>query len=237
MYMKKLVVTDYSTGNSYSYGDKSGTWESIVSNGGKINGNSADEPSETQSAPTVTSTASGIPIPWSGTHKETSTWTTPDSWPWVATDSPSASTALPSGWESASRRILPPGSSSISERTPVPFINESVTKIKSSSQSTFQSTSLPWASSLAASSPYGLEASSRNVTRVPSTTSKRTRTRTTTTKTKTTTTKTETKPTKDNELATGPTSTIAPVVNGGISLRTPAMLGNFCALIGGFYIL
>jgi hypothetical protein len=27
------------------------------------------------------------------------------------------------------------------------------------------------------------------------------------------------------------------VVNGGISLRTPAMLGNFCALIGGFYIL
>ncbi|ODQ80749.1 glycoside hydrolase family 16 protein [Babjeviella inositovora NRRL Y-12698] len=38
MYVKNLVVTDYSTGSSYSYSDTSGSWESIVAAGGAVNG-------------------------------------------------------------------------------------------------------------------------------------------------------------------------------------------------------
>ncbi|KAG7192335.1 transglycosylase [Scheffersomyces spartinae] len=38
MYIKSIIVSDYSSGKSYSYTDKSGTWQSIKSDGGKING-------------------------------------------------------------------------------------------------------------------------------------------------------------------------------------------------------
>ncbi|CCC69770.1 hypothetical protein NCAS_0D01890 [Naumovozyma castellii] len=38
MNMQKVVVTDYSTGKQYSYGDQSGSWESIDSDGGEIYG-------------------------------------------------------------------------------------------------------------------------------------------------------------------------------------------------------
>ncbi|KAJ5093238.1 Cell wall glucanase [Penicillium angulare] len=113
MYMKSMSVTDYSTGSSYTYSDKTGTWQSITADGGKVNGNSAEEPASTQSAPEVTATVD-IPVPWSGTHKETSSWVTPDVWPWVATDSPTAgATGLPSGWESSSGHLQPPGGGSM----------------------------------------------------------------------------------------------------------------------------
>ncbi|KAJ1327615.1 family 16 glycosylhydrolase [Microdochium nivale] len=39
MNVKKIKVTDYSTGTKYSYGDHSGTWQSIKAEGGKVNGN------------------------------------------------------------------------------------------------------------------------------------------------------------------------------------------------------
>lgn len=38
MGIKSLIVADYSTGDKYSYSDKSGDWDSIKSDGGKING-------------------------------------------------------------------------------------------------------------------------------------------------------------------------------------------------------
>lgn len=38
MYMKSLVVSDYSTGSEYSYGDDTGSWSSIVARDGKVNG-------------------------------------------------------------------------------------------------------------------------------------------------------------------------------------------------------
>lgn len=38
MYIKSLIVTDYSTGTSYSYQGKSGSWESIQSDCGLVNG-------------------------------------------------------------------------------------------------------------------------------------------------------------------------------------------------------
>ncbi|SMN20789.1 similar to Saccharomyces cerevisiae YGR189C CRH1 Chitin transglycosylase that functions in the transfer of chitin to beta(1-6) and beta(1-3) glucans in the cell wall [Maudiozyma saulgeensis] len=38
MYISKVIVTDYSTGSEYSYGDQSGSWESIQCKDGEING-------------------------------------------------------------------------------------------------------------------------------------------------------------------------------------------------------
>lgn len=119
MHMKSMTVTDYSTGTSYRYGDKSGSWQSIIAEGGKVNGNRAAEPTSTESAPVITATIDSVPVPWSGTHKETSSWVTPDVWPWVATGAPSASsTGYQSGWESSSGQKQPPGGGSISERPP-----------------------------------------------------------------------------------------------------------------------
>ncbi|EYE95065.1 glycoside hydrolase family 16 protein [Aspergillus ruber CBS 135680] len=118
MYLKSLKVTDYSTGSSYAYGDKSGSWESIVAEGGQVEGNSA-APQSTVAAPPVTSTVENIPIPWSGTHRETSSFVTPSIWPWVPTpttlvSSTSESTSLPSGWTfSGSGSVQPPSTSSV----------------------------------------------------------------------------------------------------------------------------
>ena len=39
MYVKSIKVTDYSTGDEYVYGDKSGSWKSIEAVNGVINGN------------------------------------------------------------------------------------------------------------------------------------------------------------------------------------------------------
>ncbi|QLL33570.1 hypothetical protein HG536_0E04810 [Torulaspora globosa] len=38
MYIKKIVVTDYSSGSEYSYGDQSGSWESIKAKDGSVYG-------------------------------------------------------------------------------------------------------------------------------------------------------------------------------------------------------
>lgn len=121
MYMKSLSVTDYSTGTSYTYGDHSGSWESITSNGGTINGNIGAAPKEASSAPPVTSTASSGPIPWSGTHKETSSFSTPSIYPWVpestlstATSAVTSYSGLPSGWTvTSSGRVQPPSAASV----------------------------------------------------------------------------------------------------------------------------
>ncbi|KAJ5090159.1 hypothetical protein N7532_008843 [Penicillium argentinense] len=235
MYLKSMTVTDYSTGNSYSYGDKSGSWESIIANNGKVNGNSGDEPTSTESAPVITATVDSVPIPWSGTHKETSSWVTPNVWPWVATDSPTGTAAgsLPSGWESRSNNIQPPGGGSVSERSRARRNSsmESITKTKfSSTQSTFLSTSAPSVSSSVAFSPSGLRSSSKNVTRHAS---------------KTTTEKHRTRRPTDVATATAenqaPATTMsshdAPSANSGATLyHTPAALGTFCVIFGGFVV-
>lgn len=126
MYLKSLKVTDYSTGSSYAYSDKSGSWKSIVAEGGQVEGNDGAEPQSTQSAPPVTSTVENIPIPWSGTHRETSSFVTPSIWPWVptpTTSTGSSMTSLPSGWTfSGSGSVQPPSASSVSEQYPVSFL-------------------------------------------------------------------------------------------------------------------
>ncbi|KAL2870957.1 glycoside hydrolase family 16 protein [Aspergillus lucknowensis] len=121
MYVKSLKVTDYSTGTSYTYGDKSGTWQSIVSEGGEVNGNSdAEAMTSIDSVPTITATVDGGPIPFGGTHMETTSHTTPNVYPWVprpstaGDDSDSPSTSLPGGWSFAgSGKTQPPSRSSM----------------------------------------------------------------------------------------------------------------------------
>lgn len=120
MYLKSVSVTDYSTGKSYSYGDNSGSWKSITSEGGKIDGNDEGEPSSIESAPPVTATVSE-PVPWSGTHRETSSFVTPSEWPWIPSSLPSSSgrsTSVPPGWTSGGERVQPPSTASVSEHSP-----------------------------------------------------------------------------------------------------------------------
>lgn len=238
MYMKSLTVTDYSTGDSYGYSDKTGDWKSITASGGKVNGNSADEPTSTESAPAITATVDSIPVPWSGTHKETSSWVTPNVWPWVATNAPSStSTDLPSGWESRSNHIQPPSGGSVSEHTPAPTNSslDSITKTGfSTSQSTFHSTSVPLASLSAAFSPSGLKSSTKNVTRHAS--------KTTTKDHRTQTAATAKATAEDEPTATTVSSHGAPSVNAGTSRFQPrtifvALSTIICALFGGTVML
>ncbi|KAJ9625539.1 transglycosylase [Taxawa tesnikishii (nom. ined.)] len=115
MVVKSVAVTDYSTGTSYSYGDTSGSWQSIKSNGGSINSGSSNTDS---AAPAITSTTNGNPVVFGGTHKDSSsTYTTPSVYPWVpesSTMSTSTVTAttypgLPSGWSvDGSGKVVPP---------------------------------------------------------------------------------------------------------------------------------
>jgi beta-glucanase (GH16 family) len=108
MSVKSLVVTDYSTGKSYRYGDTSGSWQSIVAVGGKVNGNIGNAGMQTVTATaaaaaiTGTSGQSAPTVPVGGIGKgDTATQT---GWPWVSTGTATANAAVPSGW-----RITPEG--------------------------------------------------------------------------------------------------------------------------------
>lgn len=118
MKVRSIMVQDYSTGSQYSYGDQTGTWGSIKSNGGTIfSGGKAP----VQNAPQVTATASGQPIPF--TPSETSTFTRASVWPWVATTTAAAAQStfsnypgLPAGWTvSDSGKVVPPSSATVSK--------------------------------------------------------------------------------------------------------------------------
>ncbi|KAI9376217.1 concanavalin A-like lectin/glucanase domain-containing protein [Aspergillus egyptiacus] len=124
MYLKSLKVTDYSTGKSYTYGDKSGSWGSIISDGGAINGNDAAQSvSDIGSVPSATATADNGPIPFEGTHMDPTGRVTPSIYPWVprpsSDEEDSPSTSLPGGWTWAgSGNTKPPTRYSMSEHCP-----------------------------------------------------------------------------------------------------------------------
>ncbi|KAK3208007.1 hypothetical protein GRF29_96g1169896 [Pseudopithomyces chartarum] len=112
MKVKSLKVQDYSTGSQYVYGDTSGTWTSIKSNGGTIN--SGGTPVE-EDAPGITSAATGAPLPF--TPHTTSPYTRPSVYPWVPDTTIAAVPTttygnypgLPSGWTvSDSGKVVPP---------------------------------------------------------------------------------------------------------------------------------
>jgi hypothetical protein len=118
MVVRSIMVQDYSTGNQYVYGDQTGTWRSIKSNGGTIF-SGGNKP--VADAPAVTATASGQPIPF--TPHQTDSYTRPNVYPWV----PGASSAapqptfsnypgLPAGWTvSDSGKVVPPSSAPVSK--------------------------------------------------------------------------------------------------------------------------
>ncbi|KIW41269.1 uncharacterized protein PV06_06842 [Exophiala oligosperma] len=91
MYLKSIHVTDYSTGSEYSYSGTSGTWQSIVSSGGKINSQGDGTP-VSSSAPAVTSqvTTGSAPLAF-GNNGDSST-VTRTGWPWSGTATTSATT-------------------------------------------------------------------------------------------------------------------------------------------------
>lgn len=100
MSVKSLQVTDYSTGSSYRYGDTSGSWTSIQSDGGSVNGNLGNAGTLTTTAvasgSTSTSTAN-VPAGIGG-----------------SSSSSSDSSSLPEGWVMTSEgKIVPSGAASL----------------------------------------------------------------------------------------------------------------------------
>jgi len=101
MTVKSVSITDYSTGDSYSYGDQSGSWQSIVSHGGEINGNLGDagDLSVTASAAAATGVSPSVPAGGIGTGG-------------TATAAPAD--AIPSGWRMTPEgKIVPNVSSAV----------------------------------------------------------------------------------------------------------------------------
>ncbi|KAL8818387.1 MAG: hypothetical protein Q9223_002963 [Gallowayella weberi] len=132
MVVKSVAVTDYSTGTQYSYSGTSGTWQSIQSQGGKINsgGGKAVAPADSGS---ISSTSDAAPIPFSGTHKEEAVTTHANVYPWVATTLATSTTApttypnLPSGYKTTSIVSPTPSPSPSSGASPADGGLETVT--------------------------------------------------------------------------------------------------------------
>lgn len=123
MYLRKATVTDYSTGTSYKYNDNSGSSGSITAEGGQVEANKGEAPKSVESAPPVTATVQEPTIPWGGTHKETSSFVTPNEWPWTPRtmiSTTARSTSVPPGFTSGS--VRPSATSSMSEH-PLIFFN------------------------------------------------------------------------------------------------------------------
>jgi beta-glucanase (GH16 family) len=106
MVVRSAAITDYSTGKKYTYGDTSGTWQSIRSEGGEINGNAGNvgEVAVTASAPAATDQASPT-IPVGGVIGGTAT---------DGSGGPARTVGtIPDGWVMTSEgKIVPIGGSS-----------------------------------------------------------------------------------------------------------------------------
>ncbi|CAJ2500949.1 Uu.00g038020.m01.CDS01 [Anthostomella pinea] len=107
MSVKNVKITDYSTGSKYSYGDTSGTWQSIVSEGGEINGNlnGAGGLTTTAVAAASTSTSTGN-VPAGG----------------IGGTGNTATSGLPAGWHMTSEGKLMPPSSTATVRPSAAFV-------------------------------------------------------------------------------------------------------------------
>ncbi|KAI5867051.1 glycoside hydrolase family 16 protein [Durotheca rogersii] len=100
MSVKTLKVTDYSTGDSYSYGDTSGTWQSIRSEGGQVNGNLGNAGTLTTTAVAGGSTATGTAnVPAGGIGG--------------SNNQTASAPPLPDGWVMTSEGKIVPSSSTV----------------------------------------------------------------------------------------------------------------------------
>ena len=129
MYLKSMSVTDYSTGSSYSYSGTAGTWQSINSDGGKIDGQGSGSGTPattgTGAAPAVTSSVSNTAPLAFNPADSSSVYETRTGWPWDGTATVGVATAvssvytsivgLPSGWTvTESGKVIPPSSGAVS---------------------------------------------------------------------------------------------------------------------------
>ncbi|CAI4062753.1 transglycosylase SKDI_07G4420 [Saccharomyces kudriavzevii IFO 1802] len=144
MYIEKVIVTDYSTGKKYTYGDKSGSWESINAEDGSIYGR-YDQAQEDFAV-----LANGDSISSSSTSSSITSSSIATSSSSSATSSPSSSSTPSSSVETSSSVK----SSSSSVKSSSSSVKSSSSSVKSSSSSVKSSSSSSPAtsSSLAASS-------------------------------------------------------------------------------------
>ncbi|KAI1828083.1 concanavalin A-like lectin/glucanase domain-containing protein [Xylaria intraflava] len=100
MVVQHLKVTDYSTGSKYTYGDTSGSWQSIKSDGGSINGNIGGAGNlVTTGVTTAASATSTADVPAGGIGSGTSS---------------SGDSNLPPGWVmTPDGRVIPSGSATV----------------------------------------------------------------------------------------------------------------------------
>lgn len=131
MYLKGIVVQDYSTGTSYSYDGTAGTWQSIKSNGGTINSSGTGSSSPVVASDPAYTTAAGNPsIPFSTDAAASSVYATRTGYPWEGAGSATAVTSvsptvtyssiagLPSGWVvTADGKVRPPSAAVMSAST------------------------------------------------------------------------------------------------------------------------
>lgn len=118
MYIKSVKATDYSTGQSYQYSGTDGTWEKVKSNGGSVSGGSTHVDVSSSSSASTSST-SGQPVPFEGTHAQPSqTFTAPSVYPWVSEPQASSTSGASSG---AAHPIMPESSATVSTHLPLSF--------------------------------------------------------------------------------------------------------------------
>lgn len=101
MYLKGATITDFSTGKSYRYSDKSGSWKSITSEGGRVGEHKGEPAKSVEPVPPVSTPG-------------TSSFTTPTqrpSTPNTHVPSSTKSTSVPSGSSGSVR----PSATSVSE--------------------------------------------------------------------------------------------------------------------------
>ena len=120
MYIKSVTATDYSTGKSYQYSGTDGTWQQVKSNGGSVSGGSTHVDASSSSTASTTST-SGQPVPFEGTHAQPSqTFTAPSVYPWVS--GPQASSASGSSSSNGAAHPIMPESSATVSTDPTIFL-------------------------------------------------------------------------------------------------------------------
>jgi beta-glucanase (GH16 family) len=104
MVVSSISVVDYSTGKSYAYGDKSGDWDSIMSDGGRVNGNIGGSLSDSPD-PTVTGAPDTSIRP---------VWARPSG---TSTITYTSYPGLPSGWtvNPETGKVVPPSSATAGE--------------------------------------------------------------------------------------------------------------------------
>ncbi|KAK5168719.1 transglycosylase [Saxophila tyrrhenica] len=110
MVVSKISVVDYSTGSSYAYGDRSGSWDSIMSDGGRVNGNVGGTVVDSPD-PTVT-TAPGSSIAPAWQQPSGSMTLTYTNYP-----------GLPSGWSvnPTTGKVVPPSAAPVID-IPIRFV-------------------------------------------------------------------------------------------------------------------